>query len=305
MKKKTVPLILAIFLILNTTFGVALIQNYFYKSEIAKLIAYVEYLEEELGDTPERKSARLKGIVLPDEGLNIGIRWEDLGARLVETGVIDEEEFLSLYKFSDEKERYGGILSGNSDEFIVLDESNSRFVLNTLWALGLVQSSDVLTSMQEGHDNVGRLASTGGWSLGDSDAMDLYGTDDVLELTDEQQWLVMEITQNIYRPCCNNHTAFADCNHGMAMLGLVELLVVNDYEEEEIYDIALKANSYWFPDTYITIADYFETVEDTQWQDVDSKLALGFEFSSGSGYQTVQSKVKPLSGSGGGGGCSV
>ena len=37
--------------------------------------------------------------------------------------------------------------------------------------------------------------------------------------------IVEEIAGNIYRPCCGNSTAFPDCNHGMAMLGLIELMV--------------------------------------------------------------------------------
>ena len=30
-----------------------------------------------------------------------------------------------------------------------------------------------------------------------------------------------KIAKGIYRPCCNNSTYFPDCNHGMAMLGLL------------------------------------------------------------------------------------
>lgn len=35
---------------------------------------------------------------------------------------------------------------------------------------------------------------------------------------------VEEVAAAVYRPCCNNHTPFPGCNHGMAMLGLLELM---------------------------------------------------------------------------------
>lgn len=303
--KKSVPLSLVLAITFNTTAAVAIIQYYFYKVEINKLVAYKDDLSSELENTPERKAKRLQIEVLPEEGVNLGIKWEDLGSRLVETGVIDEEKFLSLYKFSSEREAYQNLLSGSSGEFIIINEANSRFVLNALWALGLVQTSDVLNTMQNDFERVANLASTGGWTIGKVSAMESYGSEDLLDLSSNQQQLVMEISKNIYRPCCNNHTAFPDCNHGMAMLGLVELMVSKGYSESEIYSTALKANSYWFPDTYITMADYFESKTNTKWEDVDAKLALSREFSSGSGFRAIKNQVQPLTGAGNGGGCSV
>lgn len=35
---------------------------------------------------------------------------------------------------------------------------------------------------------------------------------------------VEEVAAAVYRPCCNSHTPFPGCNHGMAMLGLLELM---------------------------------------------------------------------------------
>jgi cytochrome c-type biogenesis protein CcmH/NrfF len=299
--KNTISVSLALFLIFNASLGVLLVQRSFHRKEINRLVSYMETLAE----APDTETERLRSAVLPEEGVNIGIKWGDLGKRLVDTGVIDEEKYLSLFKFSEERVEYGRLLGGYSDEYIVLNEQNSRFVLNTLWALGLLQNSDVLMDMQTDYDQVGSLASTGGWSIGQASAMTYYGQGNLLNLTDEQQQMVSDITKNIYRPCCNNHTAFADCNHGMAMLGLVELMVANGYSEKQIYDTALKANSYWFPDTYMTLANYFETKQNTKWEDVDAKLALGVNYSSGSGIRNVAAQVQPLSGSGGGGGCGV
>ena len=42
------------------------------------------------------------------------------------------------------------------------------------------------------------------------------------------------------------------------MLGLLELMASQGLSEEEMYKYALIVNSYWFPDTYLAIAKYFE-----------------------------------------------
>jgi hypothetical protein len=39
-----------------------------------------------------------------------------------------------------------------------------------------------------------------------------------------QQKRLEEVTIGVFRPCCDNPHAFPDCNHGMAMLGLLELM---------------------------------------------------------------------------------
>ena len=229
----------------------------------------------------------------------MGVSFGDLGKKLIEAGVIDEEKFLQTFGFSDERENYKAVLEGKASKGnIVMDEANSRFVLNTLWALGLAQKSDALSGMQDEFDDVSKLASTGGWSLGKEDAMIYYGKSEFFKLSSDQQKLV-------YRPCCGNSAAFPDCNHGMAMLGLIELMVANGKSENEIYKVALKVNSYWFSDTYLTLANYFEIKENKKWEDVDPKEVLGEKYSSGYGYANVVKAVNPVNGSGGGGGCGV
>jgi len=78
----------------------------------------------------------------------------------------------------------------------------------------------------------------------------------------------------------------------MAMLGLLQLLAVQDLSEEEMYDVALKVNSYWFPDTYIAIAYYLKK-EGTKWEDADASKVLDAEFSSSTGYRGVLAEINP------------
>lgn len=302
--KKSVSLSIALLLAFNTTLAAVIIQHYLYKGYVRGLLTQMQDPNSRL----EEQAERLQAELLPEEGVVLPVKWGDLGEKLVSIGVIDEEAFMELFKsgpLSSKNNEYESILAGNYDGNIVLTQENSRFVLNTLWALGLAQRSDVLDSMLEEYPEIENLAATGGWTVGKLDAMDYYGKFDLLGLSSEQQSLVKEITQNIYRPCCNNHAAFADCNHGMAMLSLVEMMVSEGYSEEEIYDTALAVNTTWFPDTYLTIARYMEDKRELAWDSVDSKEVLGGEFSSGSGYREVLAQVNPLPNSGGGGGCGV
>ncbi|KKS78635.1 MAG: hypothetical protein UV53_C0029G0001, partial [Candidatus Azambacteria bacterium GW2011_GWE1_42_9] len=124
-----------------------------------------------------------------------------------------------------------------------------------------------------------------------------------ITLTPEQRALVERVSKNIYRPCCNNSTYFPDCNHGMAMLGLLELMASQGIGEDEMYKTALQVNLFWFPDQYATIAKYLES-KGKKFQDADAKEILGVNYSSGSGYAKVESAL-PREQNQGGGSCGV
>ena len=87
------------------------------------------------------------------------------------------------------------------------------------------------------------------------------------------------------------------------MLGLLELMAYQGIGEEEMYKTALAVNSYWFPDTYVTIARYFDAKK-VLWNEVDPKEVLGNSFSSASGFQRVSAEVDS-DGASGGGSCGV
>ena len=133
--------------------------------------------------------------------------------------------------------------------------------------------------------------------------MTYYSKYKLVPLTAEQDALVSSVAKNIYRPCCDNSTYFPDCNHGMAMLGLLQLLAANAVSESDMYKIALQVNAYWFPDTYLTLAKYFAT-QNIPWDKVDPKEVLGANYSSASGYRQILAKIEPIQNQGGGG-CGV
>lgn len=76
----------------------------------------------------------------------------------------------------------------------------------------------------------------------------------------------------------------------MAMLGFLELMASQGVGEDEMYKAALAANSYWFPDTYLTIAAYMKQ-NGVEWNNVSPKDVLGVGYSSASGYARVSSQV--------------
>ena len=106
--------------------------------------------------------------------------------------------------------------------------------------------------------------------MAQGNTMNHYSKHEFISLTPEQQQLVEQVSWNIYRPCCGNPTYFPDCNHGMAMLGLLELMASQGVNEEDMYKAALAVNSYWFPETYINLAKYFES-QGTPWKKLTPK----------------------------------
>lgn len=244
--------------------------------------------------------------VLPAAGVDLPVSWGDIGVQLVENGTVDKEKFLSLYQ-GPQRARFEKILTTQSDEKIRLTNENAGFVLNLFWAVGLANSNPILEDTSEmmnpAYGSADNFASTGGWTIARGGAMEHYGRHRMIELTDEQQARVDRMSRGIYRPCCNNSAHFPDCNHGMAMLGLLELMASRGVSERDMWEAALAANSYWFPDTYITIAQYMSEKRGIAWKDVDPQEALGRDFSSASGFARVAAQVAPQGA--GGASCSV
>ncbi len=231
-------------------------------------------------------------INLPEQH-QLPVSWGNLGPQLVDAGAIDADRFIQLYA-------EGGrpltatqqeLLYTASDEPIVIDYQNARFVLNFFWALGLVNQNPILTEgamMQQSNGDIGRFASTGGWTLGRYPATELYASQPLITLTPEQQSRLEEVVFNVYRPCCNNHTAFPDCNHGMAMLGLLELLASQDATVDEMFTAAKAVNGFWFPQQVMETAVFFKATMNLDYADVDPRMATGPEVFSGSGYGQVR-----------------
>lgn len=255
-----------------------------------------------------KQASALEEKVLPKRGVALPARWGSLGKQLLAGGVIDEDKFKAIYEdrggYTDELDR---LLYGDDKGVMVINEDNAAALLNLLWALGLANKNPILTEGEMSdpqYGGAGNFASTGGWTVSRGDAMEHFGAHALVTLTPEQQALVEKLAKGIYRPCCDNSTHFPDCNHGMAMLGLLELMASQGASEQEMWNAALAVNAYWFPDTYLTIAQYLAQ-QGVEWPYVDAQKVLGKEFSSASGFRQVASQVSAGSSGKGGSGCGL
>lgn len=250
----------------------------------------------------------LEEKVLPSRGVNLPISWGNLGTELVRSGTIDDEKFKTFYSQRGQfTEEYEQLLSSNNRGKLKITKDNAGYLLNMFWALGLANKNPILENgpmMDPKYGGAGNFASTGGWTMAQGDAMNHYSHHVLITLTAEQQALVEKVSKGIYRPCCGNSTHFPDCNHGMAMLGLLELMASQGVSEQDMWETALVVNSYWFPDTYMTIATYMKN-KGIDWKNVNSQEILGINFSSAQGFAKISAEVDSLADTKKGNSCGI
>src|SRR3989338_2249478 len=260
------------------------------RPSLAKLLGLPETLEA-------REAVKFEKAVLPAEGVILPVKWDDLGAQMIKAGVIDADKFEGNYNDQNKlSEESRSLLYGSDNGNIKITKENSGILLNLLWALGLGNKNTILEKgpmSDEKYGGAGGFASTGGWTLAKENTMNHYSKHGFISFAPEQQQLVERVSWNIYRPCCGNPTYFPDCNHGMAMLGLLELMASQGVNEVDMYKTALVVNSFWFPETYINLAKYFES-QGTSWGKVDPKKVLGADYSSASGYRNILNKIQQI-----------
>jgi hypothetical protein len=230
--------------------------------------------------------------VNPPEGFTLATRYGDVGPQLLSAGAIDQDRFGQVYELANRplSDAQLEILEQGSQSPVVFNKQNAYFLLNFFWALGLANHNKILTEgpmMQNGEEQIGRFASIGGWTLSVKPATELYASQQIIILTDAQQDRLKAVTMNVYRPCCNNPTHFPDCNHGMAMLGLLELMASQDASNEEMYNAAKYANAFWYPSQYLELAQYFKSSQEKVFADVDSQALVSQNYSSASGFKAV------------------
>ena len=281
---------------IGAAFAVGYLVNYYNLFNINERIG----LEKEVLSSANSQTTvnDLMALVAPHEGYTVKISWGDTGKELVSAGGIDLQKYTQNYTSEKDKQLLAYLTESNMDT-ITINRENAYFWVNTLWALGLTDQSNVLTDGVMGTEyknDVGGFASTGGWTLGVKPGKDLFASSEIIPLTSEQEEQVMRVAENVYRPCCGNSVAFPDCNHGMAILGLLSLMARDGYSDEEMYEAALAFNSYWFTSTYVDLAYYFQTKENTSWGKVDPKRALSADFSSAMGYQKIKQQIGTIPG---------
>ncbi|MEO8357107.1 MAG: hypothetical protein ABI621_14445 [Chloroflexota bacterium] len=233
----------------------------------------------------------------PKDGYNLSVSYRDLGPRLLASGVINYDAFAAIYQNAGSplSAEQVEILKNGSDEDIIINSQNAYYLLNFFWAVGLANRNVILTEgpmVQNSDGKVENFASTGGWSLATKPITDLYASLDLIALTEEQQKLVEEVAQDVYRPCCDNPTHFPDCNHGMAMLGILELMASQGATADQMFEAAKYINAYWFPQQTLETALYLKANEDVDFADANPRLVVGKSMSSASGAKMVHADLQ-------------
>ncbi len=269
-----------------------------------KLMAFVE-------GAPLR---RAMNSVLPSKPVPTGL---DLGgpvAKLVEAGAIDPGKFLAAHKNRGPIPEWVPLVLEGKPQELVLSVENAPYNLNLLWPIGLTTKAAFNDESPIGGDDLPYFASTGGWTLGREDNGAAYFNKvETLSLSPGQSSLAHGIAENVFRPCCGNSAFYQDCNHGSAMLGLIELAASSGQTSTNILKLAKVANGLWYPEKYVVTALFFDTVKGTSWENVAADLLLSSEFSSIGGWRknvhAVLSDqgllVRPRQGGGGGSGCAI
>jgi len=223
--------------------------------------------------------------VRPAAGVKTAVSFGDSIQRLVAAGAIDPEKFRSLDTVQESLEWVERLFAAPSAEPILLSAATAPSLLNLLWPLGLATKATFNERSPLNGVRLPSFASTAGWLLGrESNGYVYFNKVETLRLTEEQEKSVLDVATNTFRPCCDNSTYFQDCNHGSALLGLIELAASQNATTDELYHIALAANSYWFPTYYDKMALYLALFENQSWTGTPPQTILGARFSSQSGW---------------------
>jgi len=233
----------------------------------------------------------------PKDGYNLSISYGDLGPQLLASGVISYDAFAAIYENAGSplSAEQIEILKNGSDHEIVINAQNAYYLLNFFWAVGLANRNVILTEgpmVQNSDGKFENFASTGGWSLATEPITDLYASLDLIPLTEEQQKLVEQVAQGVYRPCCDNPTHFPDCNHGMAMLGILELMASQGATADQMFEAAKYVNAYWFPQQTLEAAVYLKANQGIDFAEADPRLIVGKSMSSASGSKRVHGDLQ-------------
>ncbi len=252
-------------------------------------------VNRDMAATAQNKShemAAMVNAISPTDGFELQVVYGIVGPNLLETGAIDLSAFKQLYQQKEQplSEQEIEVLTNGSQEQIVITRENANFLLNFFWATGLASKNPILDNgpiQVASGGQIDGFASTGGWTIGTKPIKELFSSTKVFSLSSEQQARVEEVAAMVYRPCCNNPTLFPDCNHGMAMLGLLELMASQNATTTEMLQAAKSVNAFWFPQQTLEQAIYFKATQKTDYAKVDAKLIVGQQYSSLTGFQNM------------------
>ncbi len=232
------------------------------------------------------QTAILLSSLFPNQGFKTAVRLNNIVPELVSSGAINLTKVEELYGKNLTQQEFD-ILTKPSNTNLTLNSSNANFYLLIFWALGIADKNPVLDNFSAlanaSNYSVADFASTGGWTLGtNSNAMTYFDKLQLISLTPMQQGEMYDVATHSYRPCCDNPTAFPDCNHGAALLALTELGASEGLNVSQLYTLDLQAQTLWFPSYYATTALELHYKNVSYW--ANPRLVLSANYSSASGW---------------------
>ena len=259
---------------------------------------------------------RAVNSVLKSAPLATGLDLAKPVAKLLQAGAIDPGKFLGIYKNRGPVPEWVSLLlqGRQQEQELILSLENAPFNLNLLWPIGLATKTTFNDESPIGGARLPYFASTGGWTLGrKNNGAAYFNKVETLSLSPEQSSLARRAAENIFRPCCGNSAFYQDCNHGSAMLGLIEMAASSGQDSESIMQFAKVANGLWYPRNYVETAIFFDAIKGTSWEDVPAALVLSSRFSSIGGWRAnVRAallkkglRIRSRQGAGGGGSCAA
>lgn len=246
--------------------------------------------------------------VIPPAGYTLTFKWGDSVHKLVEDGALNISNLSIILNNSKQPLTpvESEILNGTYEGYIQFNSTNTEFVQLVLWGLGINNNNTIINKgpiinasipyAEQINSNASLnqkvtpryvassyFASTGGYGqLGKLQLGEL----NIISLNPQQQTLMYDVATHSYRPCCDNPTAFPDCNHGAAALGLVELLASQGANQSQMFGAVRYFYQYQFPQQYAEIAAYFDS-HGENYSQVNSSEVMNYSFSSYSGYASV------------------
>lgn len=225
--------------------------------------------------------------VTPSKGFQTSMRFGDTIQTLIEAGALDPGKFRAVYQ---SKGTLPGwieqALTGRSNEPIVMSSETAPYLLNLLWPIGLATKGSFNDKSPINNVRLPSYASTAAWTLGrEANGAAYFNRISTIEMTSEQEQMVVDVAQSTFRPCCDNSTFLQDCNHGSALLGLIELAAAQGASKADVYRFALMANSFWFPLEYRKTALYLAIYEGRPWKEASPRDILAPRLSTASGWQ--------------------
>jgi len=247
----------------------------------------IEYPLVPLSSKPFRFSKTVPNVidqVTPSDGVTTRFVFGNSIQKLIAAGALDPDKFRGSAKnLPDWVER---LLKGPSNDPIVFSGQTASYLVDLLWPLGLANKASFNKNSPIATLRIATFASTGGWTLGHEQSGHVYfNRVEAIDMSGQQETAVLRVATTTFRPCCDNSTFFQDCNHGSALLGLLELSASQGATVEELYRLALTANSFWFPDNYARTALLLSHFYRIAWKDAAPSLVLGRKYSTLSGWE--------------------